>query len=116
MKSHILAALAAILVTTAVAFTGYRAGVNATLADQARYEARLQAVEERAQAGAAKAIASLKVQNKTIYNEVQRETRIVPDYSACRHSDVGLHAVNAALEGKPLGAGSGELPGADAPR
>lgn len=114
MKLPVIAAAVALAAMFGFAF-GFKSGGNAVLADQARWAARMEEVEERAIAAASKAIAQIKVQNKTIYNEVERETRIVPDYTACRHSDVGLRNVNAALLGE-AGTDRGELSALDEAR
>jgi chorismate mutase len=108
-RAYVLAAVMVALLG-ALSYVSYRAGANSVLAGQARDEAVMRLVEERAQTGAAKAIAAIKPINRHIHNEVQRETRIVPDYSACQHSAVGLRGVNAALTNQPLAAGGSELP------
>lgn len=68
----------------------------------------------------AKAIADIKVVNRTINNEVQHETRTETVYRDvnCSHTDNGLRLVNKALD--PTGlqnpAGGIKLPKTDAPR
>jgi hypothetical protein len=68
----------------------------------------------------AKAIANIKVVNKTINNEVQHETRTETVYRdvACSHTDNGLRLVNQALEppSAPNAAGGIKLPRANTPR
>jgi hypothetical protein len=68
----------------------------------------------------AKAIAAIKVVNKTITNEVQHETRTETVYRDvnCQHTDNGLRIVNQALSppGLPNPAGGIKLPRTDTPR
>lgn len=103
----------------ASAGTGYwRGGVaerNAIEAQQARDDKVRKEVEEAAQLGAAQAISKIEVKNVTVRQNIERETRIVPDYSQCHHSADGLQNVNAALtNSQPTG--GGQLPGTDATR
>lgn len=117
MKLYIYAAIAALVVAAigGAALAGYRHGKLVAGADAARTAALIAEASEAAQQAAAKAIAQIKIVNRTNYNEIQRETRVVPDYTACRNSDVGLRILNAALEGRPaVAAGSGGVPDADA--
>ena len=95
---------------------GVKVGKDFSDASHARLEAKLDAVRETAQRAAAEEIAKIKIVNQTNRQVLERETRIVPDYSACHHSPDGLRAVNAALENRAVGAGDRELPEADAPR
>ena len=72
---------------------------------------------DTAAAAAAKAISGIKVQNRTINNEVQREISERLVYRDCQHSPEQLQRINAALTGaQPEPAGRGLVPGADAAR
>ena len=68
----------------------------------------------------AKAIAKINVTSKTIYNEVQHETRTQTVYRDvnCSHTDDGLRLVNKALDPtEPQNpAGGIKLPKTDTPR
>ena len=67
---------------------------------------------------AAVAHESDKVRIETEYRDVIKEVQRVvekPVYRECVNTDDGLRAINAALENRPLPAGGGKLPEADAP-
>lgn len=119
IRQYAQAIIAVLLIASwgAAGYVGWRASANALLAKQAREEDLMQKVEERAVTGAATAISRIKVTNKTIHNEVQREVRIEPVYADCRHSPDGLRGVNAALTNRPVEAtGDRVMPGADSAR
>lgn len=66
---------------------------------------------DSAASAAAFAISKIKVQNRTITNEVQREVQTNVVYRDCRHSDEQLRNINAAITGiQPEPAGSGLVP------
>lgn len=75
------------------------------------------AVEEAARAArksTAKAIASIKVQNTTIQQRLEKEVRREPVYRDCRLTPGGLRDLNEALAGTGPVAGPGGVPASDA--
>lgn len=117
----------AILVALAVAAGGcwysYSAGRehqrNECEATAARERDIGQAAADRAASAAAGAIAAIKVQHRTITQEVQREVLERPVYrsSDCSHGPEQLQRINAALTGAASAAepaGRGLVPRADA--
>ena len=97
-------------------FFGIDVGSDRILADQKRTEQIVAEVSAAAQTAAANEISKIKVVNRNTQQVLERETRIVPDYSRCQHSSNGLQAVNAALENRAVPAGASGVPNADAPR
>ena len=97
---------------------GEGAGRDAMAARVARDDHVAAVATEAAASAAASAIANIKVQNATIRQTVERETRLVPEYRDCVHSAVGLRNVNAALTGEvgALPADPGQLPASDPAR
>ncbi len=87
-------------------------------AQQARENSIAAKATEAAASAAARAISAIKVQNRTITQEVQREVIDRPVYRDCLHSPDQLRNINAALTGAsvPEPAGSGVVPGTDTPR
>lgn len=78
---------------------------------QAAQTLLIEDVRNAAMEAAALAISEIKVENTTVRQELEREVRIVPDYSQCRNSPDGMSAINRALRAEP--AGNGKLPDAD---
>lgn len=108
--------LGIVLLLLAAAAGGAKLGSDHQIAKQAKTEALIAAVEKRAQIGAATAIAENKPVHQFNKQVIERETRIVPDYSRCVHSDAGLRALNSALENtRAESVGDSVLPDADAP-
>lgn len=105
--------LVALLAIAGSFFYGMRVGNDRAVAQQARVEQLIEKVSEAAQRGAAKEIANIKIVNQTQRQVIERETRVVPDYSQCRNSPDGLRAINAALENRAGSTGSGVVPDAD---
>ncbi len=99
-----------VLLLGAFTYGGYL-GTQWEKGQQAREDAKLQHVEERAQRAAAREIAKIRVVNKTIYQETQREVFNNPVYRDCVLPDDGLRLLNRAIEGT---GGSG-LPETGAP-
>ena len=58
------------------------------------------------------AIQGIRVENRTIYNEVQREIVSSPVYRDCVVTDAGLRAVNQARRGAAAGQSDGKVSGA----
>lgn len=81
----------------------YGAGKDAELATQAREDKAREQTREAAMQGAALAISTIKVQHRTITQEVQRDVVAVPQYRECAHSPQTLESINAALTGQGHG-------------
>lgn len=119
-------AQAAILIALSVGVAAFTAGVyhqgKKSGKDEIRAEvATQQQIADEAAAKvahqAAEAISKIKVQNRTVYSEVQREITELPVYRDCQHSPEQLQRLNAALTGAsaPEPVGRGLVPRADAP-
>lgn len=61
------------------------------------------------------AIQGIRIENRTIYNEVQREIVSSPVYRDCVLTDAGLRAANQARRGAAAGQSDGAVPRAAAP-
>jgi uncharacterized protein HemX len=107
----IIAALVAVLAAGA---GGFKLGADHEIAAQAREQNHIAEAVDAANTASAQAIAGIKVINKTIQNEVQREVQNNIVYRDCKHSPDGLRLLNEALTGsKPTG--DSKLPKADPP-
>lgn len=107
----IIAALVAVLAAGA---GGFKLGADHEIAANAREQDHIAEAVDAANAASAKAIADLKIVNKTIQNEVRREVETNTIYRDCVVPANGVQLANQALAGsKP--ADSGKLPKADAP-
>lgn len=95
---------------------GKKAGKNQVLAEVGtQTDIARQAAQGAAQI-AADAISKIKVQNRTVYSEVQREVFEKPVYRDCLHSPEQLRRINSALTGlEPGSVDSGIVPGAGSP-
>ena len=60
------------------------------------------------------AIQGIRIENRTIYNEVQREIQREPVYRDCVLPDAGVRAANQARRGAAAGQPDGKVPGARA--
>jgi hypothetical protein len=87
-------------------------GENKIVAQQAREDAIAQKAVDAAIGAAADAISKIKVQHRTVQQEVQREVAERVVYRECLHSPDGLRNINAALTGaaSASAAGSGVMP------
>ena len=112
-----LAAVAMVGVLTGGAYyQGRKDGENKIIAQQAREEQIALKAADAAASAAAQAIARIKVQHRTITQEVQREVIQVPAYRECKHDPSVLRNINAAIAGQPASAPDrSKLPGTDAP-
>lgn len=91
-------------------------GKDSEIAGQAKIKQAIEDTREKAQQGAADAIANNRPINQTI---VQKQETIVREntvYRDCRNPPDGVRNINAALTGRPDTAGGGELPKTDAPK
>lgn len=115
-----LYALIAIGLAGASSWYSYRAGREHQATECKAAAAREREVAalaaESAASAAAKAISKIKVQHRTVTQEVQREVleREVYRDAGCSHSPEQLRRLNAALTGQPEPAGRGLVPRADA--
>jgi hypothetical protein len=101
----------------AAAWWGIGVGQDREIATQAREEHVAAVATQAAASAAAEAISRIKVQHRTITQEVQREVLERPVYRDCVHSTDQLQRINAALTGAaPEPAGRGIVPAADTPR
>ena len=60
------------------------------------------------------AIQGIRIENRTIYNEVQKEIVSSPIYRDCVLPDAGVRAANQARRGAAAGQPDGKVPGARA--
>jgi len=91
------------LAVTTAAGVGYLKGgqnmENKILADIALEESRSDELYDKMVLAAASEIAKIKITNKTITQEIEREIRIKPVYVDCRHSDDTKRMLDAILTG-----------------
>ena len=78
----------------------------------AREDRIAQVVYEKGQRATAELISGIEVKNVTVRQVLQKEIVRDPVYVDCKHSAVGLRAVNAALTGGTVSPGDSELSGA----
>lgn len=93
----------------------YASGRDAEIAAHAREQDAAQRATEVAARAAADAISKIKIQHRTVQQEVQREISERVVYRECQHTAEQLQRINAALTGggtEP--AGRGLVPRADA--
>lgn len=113
------AALLGICWVASVAAAGwwaYGAGKDAEIASQAREDRYAAVAVQQAASATAAAISKIKVQHRTVRQEVEREIIERPVYRdpLCSHSPEQLQRINAAITGRAEPAGSGLVPPADA--
>lgn len=109
MYKYIAILLAAIALVAGTFWFGYRTGTEHELAKQVA----VISAEDRMQAVVAEALAKQRPIHQQLKQVIERETRIVPDYSRCINSDVGLRAINSALENQPVSPSDLIVPDAD---
>jgi hypothetical protein len=93
----------------------FNIGKDVETAAQVREERAAQVSRDAALRATAEAISRIKVEHRTIQNEVQREILEKPVYRDCRHDADSLRRINSAIIGgssEPVGGGG--LPGTDA--
>lgn|SRR5574343_279214 len=94
---------------------GKKAGKNEIRAEVATQQQIADDAAAKVAAVAAEAISKIKVQNRTVYSEVQREITERPVYRDCQHSPDQLRRINSAITGEPAEpAGRGLMPSSDA--
>ena len=93
-----------LLALAAAGAGGFRLGSDHEMAAKAREDKHITEAVEAANKASAEAIAKIKIVNKTIQNEVQREVQNNIVYRDCKHSPDGLRLLNEAITGsKPTG-------------
>jgi len=106
--------IACLLAVIGAGAGGFKLGADHEQASQAREDQHIAQAVDAANAASAQAIASLKIVNKTIQNEVRREVETNTIYRDCVVPAGGVQLANQALAGaKP--ADSSKLPKADTP-
>lgn len=100
-----------------VYFEGKRAGKAECVETQQIAREVAQQAAAAATEAAASAISKIRVQNRTVYSEVQREITEKPVYRDCVHSPSQLQRINAALTGEATEPpGDRGVPASDATR
>lgn len=104
--------LAAGAMTGGAYWQGRKDGENKIVAQEAREREIAAEAVDAANAAAAQAISAIKVQHKTVTQEVQHEVSERVVYRDCQHSPEQLRRINAALTGaeRPVTASSGIVP------
>ena len=98
-----------------VGMTAFNLGQDREKASEADKRAMVAESVDAALEVAGKAISGIKVHNSTVRQELEREIRTNTVYADCRHSDVGMRSINAAIAGpQAVTPGDGKLPAADA--
>lgn len=116
MNPYLLLAIGAAWVAS-VAGAGwfaYGAGQDSEIATQAREHKVAQIATDAAAKAAADAISKIKIQHRTVQQEVQREISERVVYRECVHSPEQLQRLNAALTGRAEPSGDRKLPDPDA--
>ena len=85
-------------------------GRSVEIAQRVTIEEVARVSREAASEAAAEKIAKIEVTNRTIYQKVERETRIEPRYVDCRNTEHVMQLINAALTGKSITIDAVELP------
>lgn len=107
-------ALAFVAVWGGSCWYAFQVGKDVETAAQAREEKAAQVARDAALQVTAEAISKIKVQHRTIQNEVQREILEKPVvYRDCAHTDDGLRNINEAITGRPQPASGGGVSGAN---
>lgn len=84
--------------------------------EQDRTQLAIEAAARDARESTAKAIASIRVQNTTIQQRLEKEVRSEPVYRDCRLTPAGVRDINEALTGSGQVADPGGVPASDATR
>lgn len=109
---YLAVALAFALATGGAYWKGRNDGFDIAEAEDARLERVAIEARAAAQRGAATAIAGIKINNRTIYQQVERTVHENIVYRDCVHPPGQLQRINAALTGRPAEpAGDRQLPG-----
>jgi len=93
--------IVALLAVLGAGASGFKLGRDSVIAGQAREDAQIEKAIQAANTATAEAISKIKVTNKTIQNELQKEVRYETVYSSssCANTPNGLRLVNQALTG-----------------
>lgn len=114
MNPYVLLALV-IAWGASIAGTGWVSfglGKDSEIAGQAKIKQAIEDTREKAQQGAASAIAEIKIVNTTIHQKAETVVRENTVYRDCRHVDGMRDTINQALTGQPQPASDGKLPAA----
>ena len=104
----------AILVAFAgVGLGGFQIGVKYEKGSEADKKEAIAEAVDAANAAWAQNVSTIKVVNKTIQGEVQREVQTHTVYRDCKLTPDGMQLLNQALEGRAKPAGGGKLPALD---
>lgn len=104
--------IAALVAVMGAGWGGFSLGVDHQKAADADRDKAVREAGDLAGKQAARAISQIRINNTTIQQEIQHETRTERVYLDCRHTPDGLLLVNAALTGAER-PGGGQLPRVD---
>jgi len=93
-------------------FYGQDVGKDSEIAGQAKIKQAIEDTREKAQQGAASAIAEIKIVNTTIHQKAETVVRTERVYTDCRHAPGMRDTINSAITGRPEPVGDGKLPAA----
>lgn len=94
-------------------FYGMDVGNDRAIAKQKSTQDLVDQVYDKAQKGAASAIAEMEIKNVTITQPIRTEVRTNTVYRDCKHSPDGLRSLNTAITGRPEPVGGLKLPRID---
>lgn len=106
---------AAVLMVAVYGF-GRWDGARLKEGEQDRTQLAIEAAARDARESTAKAIASIRVQNTTIQQRLEKEVRSEQVYRDCRLTPAGVRDINEALTGSGQVADPGSVPASDAAR
>ena len=72
---------------------GWYVGESRCEAKHEAIQASIEATRKASQEAAAEEIAKIKIEHQTVQNTVEREVRVVKDYSVCKHSEAAWTAI-----------------------
>ena len=101
LNSIIIAVVLAASVASSLWYTyekGYSAGQDALVVEQKKNEDLINAAVQKAHEATIDAISNIRIVNKTIRQEVQREIQTNTIYRECKHSPEQLQRLNKALD------------------
>lgn len=111
---YLVAAVASLALLISAFGLGVKVGNEHQIAKRASEAELIAAVEQRTQLVVAEAIAKMKPTHQITKQVLEREIRIVPDYSRCVNSADGLRAINGALTNEPVTPGDRGMSNVDA--
>lgn len=105
--------IAMLVFVAGVGLGGFQVGVKYERGNEADKKEAIAEAVDAANAAWAQNVATIKVTNKTIQNEVQREVQTHTVYRDCKLTPDGLQLLNQVLEAGAKPAGGGKLPALD---